>query len=1266
MHGEFPESQSLRYRSSTNNEDLPGFNGAGLYDSKTQKPDETEEDGIDKSLKQVYASLWNFRAFTERDFHRIDHLAAAMGVLVHPNYSDELVNGVAVSFDPVYGSTERYYVNSQVGEDLVTNPDAHSVPEEVLLFDFDFYRVIRTSNQVPPGQLLMTRAQLDQLRRHLTVIHDRFKELYKPASGEDFAMEIEFKISSDNVLAIKQARPWVFSPAPASDGAETASTDATLSALSLSDVTIGAFDSATTDYTASVGNDVEQTTVTATANDGGASYAIKLGGVEDGDGVIPLAVGSNAITIEVTAGDGSATKTYTVTVTRAEASAQALSDDATLSALALSGVNFGTFDPATIDYTADVDNDVTETTVTATANDGGASYVIKLGGVEDGDGVIPLAVGSNAITIEVTAGDGSATRTYTVTLTRAEASAQALSDDATLSALALSGVNIGTFDPATIDYTADVDNGATETTVTATANDGGASYAIKLGGVADADGIIPLAVGSNVVTIEVTAGDGQTTKTYTATVTRAGSALTARFEEAPQSHDGTDPFTFRIAFSEAISVSFVTIRDHALEVTGGSVTGAWREQRRNDLWGVRVQPDSNAAVTIALPAGRACGTQGAVCTADGKTLSNRPEMTIPGPTPANPSVNSPATGLPAISGAAQVGQTLTASTSGIADADGLSNASFSYQWIVNDGSADTDIPGATGASYTLAAADEGKTVKVRVSFTDDGGNAESLTSAATSAVAPPPSTDATLSGLTLSGVDIGTFASATTDYTASVGNDVTETTVTATANDGGATHVIKLDGAEDADGQVDLAVGDNAITIEVTAEDGQTTKTYTVTVTRAEAPPSTNPAPPLTARFEEVPQSHNGTDPFTFRIAFSEPISTSYVVVQDHALEVTGGTVAAAGRVDGRNDLWWVRVQPDSDADVTIALPADRACNVQGAVCTEDGKILSNRPEMTIPGPTPASVPVNSPATGVPTISGTVQVGQTLTADTSGIADADGLSNAVFSYQWIANDGSADTDISGATAASYTLAAADEGKTVKVRVTFTDEGGSAESLTGAAAGAVAPLSSDDATLGGLTLSGVNIGTFNSATADYTASVENDVTETTVTATANDDGATYVIKLDGAADADGTVPLAEGSNTIAIEVTAEDGQTTKTYTVTITRAEATAPSASVTVTLSPRSEQYSTGTDITIEWTDSDACGGEYFVGVYDNEELEVVFRFLGFHPAPATTTLSADLGLPWDSISSYDWWVGVTCTSEWTLVGKASLQSGLPSDSENE
>ena len=230
MHATYPEGQSLRYRSSTNNEDLPGFNGAGLYDSQTQKPKETVEDGIDKSLKQAYASLWNFGAFTEREFFRVDHMAAAMGVLVHPNYKDELVNGVAVSVDPAYGTENSYYFNSQIGEDLVTNPDAYSVPEEILSHNDGTYTVVAISSQAPSGQLLMTEAQMSQLARRLATIHARFAVLYGVAEGEEFAIEIEYKITSDNVLAIKQARPWVFNSAPFTSTSLSTGTDNPLTA----------------------------------------------------------------------------------------------------------------------------------------------------------------------------------------------------------------------------------------------------------------------------------------------------------------------------------------------------------------------------------------------------------------------------------------------------------------------------------------------------------------------------------------------------------------------------------------------------------------------------------------------------------------------------------------------------------------------------------------------------------------------------------------------------------------------------------------------------------------------------------------------------------------------------------------------------------------------------------------------------------------------------------------------------------------------------
>ena len=208
--------------------------------------------------------------------------------------------------------------------------------------------------------------------------------------------------------------------------------------------------------------------------------------------------------------------------------------------------------------------------------------------------------------------------------------------------------------------------------------------------------------------------------------------------------------------------------------------------------------------------------------------------------------NSTATGEPTISGRSQVGQTLRAITSGISDEDGLEDADFSYQWIrVDSDSNETNVfPAPTNPFfspqeflYTLTSADVGNSIKVRVSFNDDAGNPETLTSATTSTVtaAEALSADATLSALTLSGVNFGAFTASTTSYTASVNNTVTQTTVTPTVHDSGSGYVIKLGGTIDTDGTVSLAVGENVISVEVTAEDGQTTKTYTITVTRLDS-----------------------------------------------------------------------------------------------------------------------------------------------------------------------------------------------------------------------------------------------------------------------------------------------------------------------------------------------------------------------------------------------------------------------------------------------
>ena len=210
MHDAFPDGTAVRVRSSTNNEDLPGFSGAGLYTSKTQYPDEGH---ISKSVKQVFASMWNFRAYEERDFYRIDHFTAAMGLLCHPNYQQEQSNGVGISIDPIYETEDTFYLNTQVGESLITNPDPNSVPEEILLYrdptQSGGYLVLRLSNLVNAGELIMDEEYLNQMRDYLSEIHDEFAILYGVAGQEDFAMDIEYKVTAQNQLAIKQARPWV-------------------------------------------------------------------------------------------------------------------------------------------------------------------------------------------------------------------------------------------------------------------------------------------------------------------------------------------------------------------------------------------------------------------------------------------------------------------------------------------------------------------------------------------------------------------------------------------------------------------------------------------------------------------------------------------------------------------------------------------------------------------------------------------------------------------------------------------------------------------------------------------------------------------------------------------------------------------------------------------------------------------------------------------------------------------------------------------------
>ena len=432
--------------------------------------------------------------------------------------------------------------------------------------------------------------------------------------------------------------------------------------------------------------------------------------------------------------------------------------------------------------------------------------------------------------------------------------------------------------------------------------------------------------------------------------------------------------------------------------------------------------------------------------------------------------NNVATGSPVITGTAQVGETLSVDLSGISDADGITTSTLTYLWYANDGTDDTAIDGATGSTYTLVADDEGKTITVQVIFTDEFGYNEVVTSAPT----------ATVTGGT-DNVDRGGRTGTETETVEGGTNKVESSnaasgapTITGTAQVG-QTLTASAASISDANGLSNATFGYQWLADDVELS-GATISSYTLVAIDAgksikvrvsftddegndesltSAATDTVELPPLTASVHNVPSSHNGQDSFTFELRFSaDPKPAfSYTTVRDHAFTVTGGLVTYVRRLEpGKNVRWEITVSPGYGAAITTALNATTDCSAQGAICTEEGGKLSGGLQFTVPGPlTPVLGTPNTPATGLPTITGTAQVGGSLTADTTGISDDDGLDNAAFAYQWFA----VAAEINGATASTYILVAADAGKAIKVRVSFTDDAGNDEELTSAATGAVA-------------------------------------------------------------------------------------------------------------------------------------------------------------------------------------------------------------------
>lgn len=252
----YPDNRRIRFRSSTNSEDLAGFNGAGLYESKsgcladdaggdgssacltplekTRKEaliaklktldpvknavliadledDLVKKQPLDKAIKKVFASLWGEKAFLTRDYYRIDHSKIFMGILVHPSFIEESANGVVLVTEKDDGKLEIDAV-VQTDDISITNPEIPGARPDRFIMTSDDNSGFTTpsyklhSNQVGAGETVLTPAQVTDTARQLMIVFQALKAEYTGAAWSN-RIDVEVMADHDGKILIKQARP---------------------------------------------------------------------------------------------------------------------------------------------------------------------------------------------------------------------------------------------------------------------------------------------------------------------------------------------------------------------------------------------------------------------------------------------------------------------------------------------------------------------------------------------------------------------------------------------------------------------------------------------------------------------------------------------------------------------------------------------------------------------------------------------------------------------------------------------------------------------------------------------------------------------------------------------------------------------------------------------------------------------------------------------------------------------------------------------------
>ena len=689
--------------------------------------------------------------------------------------------------------------------------------------------------------------------------------------------EYEVQVRASNV---EGTSPWSASGTARTNAATSpVSTDATLSALTLSPTDISSFQSGTLTYSVDVANSVGSVTVTPTANQASAAITVNGATVASGSGrAVRVDVGSNTITIVVTAEDGNATESYTVTVTRVASGAY----DGTPQLAGANAAPWGIWGNADTLWVSD---QADKKLYAYGRSDGSrvAARDIDIGGELTGASRRTYGIWSDGTRMWVADASAGALLAYGVSDgARQSGRDVALAEDANDYAndheqprgVGSDGTTLWVADLRTGAlhdklYAYGVSNGARQSgdefdlaksTEYANTNDNSNPAGVWTDGTTlwvadDHDAkIYAYAVSGGARVSEVSGGS----TVYPKDVTLDGENETPagiwsdgvrlwvvdRFVGKLYAYDLPGAVASDDATLSALTLSGVTLSPSFASGTVAYTARVVHSVSSTTVTATATHAGASREITPADADANAAGHQ-VNLTAGGDTVITV-EVT------AQDKMTAKTYRVTVARAAAPSGDaTLSGLTLSPVDIGNFQSGTTEYGVnVANPVGSVTVTPTANHAAATITvngvgvASGSGRAVNVNIGANTiaivvtapDGMTTETYTVTVNRA-AETASDDATLSALTLSGVTFTpTFGPGITGYTADVGNGVSVTTVTAVTTDDKAARVILIDGA-DLGETVDLAVGANTITVVVTAEDGMTRQTYTVAVTRA-APPA--------------------------------------------------------------------------------------------------------------------------------------------------------------------------------------------------------------------------------------------------------------------------------------------------------------------------------------------------------------------------------------------------------------------------------------------